>query len=87
MPIEHIRNGLLAPEGKYTLFSERHAGLQYFSSSRATRLTFVDLLVKEEGFHVVFNLQDYLHICNYSHTGKVRLSPARNAVCYLNTVS
>jgi len=29
--------------------------------------------MKEEGYHVVFNVQDYLYICNYSSTGKVRL--------------
>ena len=70
---EQIANRLYAPEGTYTLYSERHSGLQYFSSSRATKLTFADLLMKEDGYHVVFNVQDYLYICNYSSTGKVRL--------------
>lgn len=73
MPVEQIPNRFYAPEGRYALYSERHSGLQYFSSSRSTKLTFVNLPVKEEGSHVVFNVQDYLHICNYSHTGKVRL--------------
>lgn len=72
MPVEHASNRLFAPEGTYDLYSERHSGLQYFSSSRATKLTFADLLSKEEGYHVVFNVQDYLHICSYSSTGKVR---------------
>ena len=70
---EQIANRMYAPEGTYTLYSERHSGLQYFSSSRATKLTFADLLMKEDGYHVVFNVQDYLYICNYSSTGKVRL--------------
>lgn len=67
---EQMANRMYAPEGTYTLYSERHSGLQYFSSSRATRLTFADLLMKEDGYHVVFNVQDYLYICNYSSTGK-----------------
>ncbi len=70
---EQIANRMYAPEGTYTLYSERHSGLQYFSSSRATKLTYADLLMKEDGYHVVFNVQDYLYICNYSSTGKVRL--------------
>ena len=72
MPVEQLPNRFYAPEGRYALYSERQSGLQYFSSSRATRLTFVEPLAKEEGLHVVFNVQDLLHICNYSQTGKVR---------------
>ena len=72
MPVENIANRFNAPEGKYALYSERHSGIHYFSSSKATKLTFVDSVMKEEGYHVVFNVQDYLHICYYSHTGKVR---------------
>lgn len=62
---------LLPPEGRYNLYSERHAGVQYFNSARSTKLTFAELLKSEEGHHVLFNVTDYLHICNYSHTGKV----------------
>ncbi len=89
---EQIANRMYAPEGTYTLYSERHSGLQYFSSSRATKLTFADLLMKEDGYHVVFNVQDYLYICNYSSTGKVRLifmayasfySHCRMSICHL----
>ena len=90
---EQMANRMYAPEGTYTLYSERHSGLQYFSSSRATRLTFADLLMKEDGYHVVFNVQDYLYICNYSSTGKVRLlfkafaslcSHSRMSMCQLH---
>ena len=61
---------LSAPEGRYNLFSERQTGIHNFTASRSTKLTFADLLKSEEGRYVLFNVSDYIHICNYSHTGK-----------------
>ena len=85
MPAEH-RSELLgrfyAPEGRYGLFSERHSGLQYFSDKRSTKLTFVDMLLKEEGYHVMFNVVEHLHVAQYSQTGKVCYL-TRQYVCLL----
>ena len=74
---------LNAPEGRYALYSERHAGTHHFNSARSTKLTFADLLKTEEGYHVLFNVTDYLHICNHSHTGKVCTS----SLCQSQTAS
>ena len=74
MPAEHrsqLSNRLYAPEGRYALFSERLSGLHYFSDKRSTKLTFVDMLLQEEGYHVLFNVGEHLHIAQYSQTGKV----------------
>lgn len=74
MPAEHrseLLNRFYAPEGRYGLFSERHSGIQYFSSTMSTKLTFVDMLMKEDGYYVLFNVVEQLHICPYAHTGKV----------------
>ncbi|KAL3163307.1 hypothetical protein ABBQ32_009698 [Trebouxia sp. C0010 RCD-2024] len=73
MPVEHrldLLNRFYAPEGRYGLFSERHSGMQYFNSTMSTKLTFVDMLMKEEGYHVLFNVAEQLHISPYAHTGK-----------------
>ena len=75
MPAEHrsqLPSRFYAPEGRYGLFSERLSGLHYFSDKRSTKLTFVDMLIKEEGYHVMFNVGEHLHIAQYSQTGKVR---------------
>lgn len=75
MPAEHrsqLQTRFYAPEGRYGLFSERLSGLYYFSDKRSTKLTFVDMLVKEEGYYVLFNAGEHLHIAPYSQTGKVR---------------
>ena len=74
MPAEHrsqLQNRFYAPEGRYGLFSERLSGLHYFSDKRSTKLTFVDMLIKEEGYYVLFNVGEHLHIAQYSQTGKV----------------
>ena len=74
MPVEHrseLLNRFYAPEGRYGLFSERHSGIQYFNSAMSTKLTFVDILIKEEGYHVMFNVVEQLHISSYAQTGKV----------------
>lgn len=74
MPVEHrsdLLNRFYAPEGRYGLFSERHSGMQYFNSTMSTKLTFVDMLMKEEGYHVLFNVAEQFHISPYAHTGKV----------------
>lgn len=81
MPVEQLLNCFYAPEGRYRLFSERHSGIQYFSSSKSTKLTFVDMLMKEDGYHVMFNVFEHLHISNYSNTGKVRCLPRVGQPC------
>lgn len=72
MPVEQLLSRFYAPEGRYALYSERHSGIQYFSSSKSTKLSFVDMRTKEEGHHVLFNVNEHLLISNYAQTGKVR---------------
>lgn len=67
-------------EGRYSLWSERTAGLVPFANGRATRLTLAALRGGQEaGQYMLFNVGEQLHISSYDSTDKVR--PAARACC------
>ena len=68
---QQLKAYLKAPEGRYTLVTERQSG-SAFNSARITRLTYAELTDgAEKGEYVIFNLMDSLHICRYNQTNKV----------------
>lgn len=67
------RTSFKATDGRYVLHSEKTHGLVQFQARKATRLTLAELHGgNEEGVYIVYNVGDYLHVCPYDATEKVR---------------